>query len=147
LLRLDFSLLALACAAALVTGCSSGSSTSPLPNVTSSPSPAASATASPVPSPTASPTPAPTPVSGALVSPASLTFNAVGFTQTLTAATLNPLTVSGCTGVVTYGAFTNGTLAVSSAAAGSCTLTIAFTATGQTASIPVVVTSIFVPVN
>jgi hypothetical protein len=120
--RLDFSVPALVLATALLAACSGGSSPA-------------------TPSPTASP------IAGVIASPSSLTFNATGFTQTITTAVSGGYTASGCTGVVTIGAFSGTALPITSTAGGTCTLTITYTATGQTASIPVTVTSVFLPVN
>ena len=65
---------------------------------------------------------------GPAASPASLTFTAAGQTQAIAVSDpgllLSVYTVSGCDGVVTAGAVTNGSLTVTSVAAGSCTLTV-----------------------
>jgi hypothetical protein len=54
-------------------------------------------------------------------------------------------TVSGCAGIVSYGAVANGVLNVTSVAAGTCTLTITDTFS-HTATVSVVVTTLSVPV-
>jgi hypothetical protein len=65
---------------------------------------------------------------GPAVSPASLSFTAGGQTQAIAVSDPGLLrdvyTVSGCAGIVTAGAVTNGSLTVTSVAAGSCTLTV-----------------------
>ncbi len=65
---------------------------------------------------------------GPAASPASLTFSAAGQTQAIAVTDPGLLrevyTVSGCEGIVTAGAVTNGSLTVTSLAAGSCTLTV-----------------------
>jgi hypothetical protein len=53
--------------------------------------------------------------------------------------------VSGCSGVATYGAVSNGTLAVTSFAAGQCTITVSDSFNQTTIS--VTVTTLSVPVQ
>jgi hypothetical protein len=68
---------------------------------------------------------------GPAVSPASLTFSDAGQAQAIAVSDLGlpraVYTVSGCAGIVTAGAVTNGSLTVTSVAAGSCTLTVSDT--------------------
>jgi hypothetical protein len=87
----------------------------------------------------------PVPAAGIAASPASLSFASAGITQSV--AVSDPrfngrFTVSGCEGIVTYGAVTGGALTVTSAAAGSCMLTIGDTveAVAKSTTLPVSVT-------
>ncbi len=77
---------------------------------------------------------------GPAASPASLTFSAAGQTQAIAVSDPGLLrevySVSGCDGIVTAGAVTNGTLTVTSVAAGSCTLTVSDTLSRST-TVPV----------
>jgi len=96
------------------------------------------------------PTPAPTPTPGPLsVAPSSLTFNSIGLAQPVIVTDprfTGTYTISGCAGVATFGPVTNGTLSVTSAAAGSCTLTVSDTFL-HSAPIAITVTSLSVPVQ
>jgi|GEM_PF-5922934 hypothetical protein len=73
---------------------------------------------------------------GPAVSPASLTFTAAGQTQAIAVSDPGLLrdvyTVSGCEGIITAGAVTNGSLTVTSVSAGSCTLTVSDTLSRST---------------
>jgi hypothetical protein len=105
--------------------------------------PVAQPTASASPSPTASPTPGPL-----SVTPTTLSFAATGLVQNLTVGDPNytgAFTISGCSGIVTFGAVMSGSLSVTSVAAGSCTLTISDTFSHQT-TVAVGVNTLTVPV-
>jgi hypothetical protein len=83
--------------------------------------------ASPVPTATATASPTPGPLS---VTPTTLSFVAAGLVQNLTVGDPNytgAFTVSGCSGIVTFGTVVSGSLSVTSVAGGSCTLTISDT--------------------
>jgi hypothetical protein len=54
-------------------------------------------------------------------------------------------TVSGCSGIATYGAVSNGTLGVTSSAAGQCAITVSDTF--NQATIAVTVTTLSVPIQ
>jgi hypothetical protein len=96
---------------------------------------------SPSPSPTASPGPL-------AVSPSALTFNGAAQVQTVTVTDpgTTAITMSGCTGIATLGAFANGSFSVTSVAAGSCTITVSDAFTHQ-ATIAVGVTTLGVPIQ
>jgi hypothetical protein len=73
-------------------------------------------------------------------SPSNLTFSAPGVTQAVTLSDpgfRGTYTVEGCAGIVTLGAVANGMLSVTSAAAGTCMLTISNRATSTTVSVGV----------
>jgi hypothetical protein len=76
------------------------------------------------PAPSVSLTPSPGPLS---VMPTTLSFTATGLVQNLTVADPNytgGFSISGCSGIVTFGTVVSGLMSVTSVAAGSCTLTI-----------------------
>jgi len=91
----------------------------------------------------------PTPVGPLTVSPTSLSFSFVGQVQNVTVSDpgyTGAYTVSGCTGVATYGTVTNGTLSVTASGAGSCTITVRDTASHQ-ATVAVGVSVLSVPIQ
>lgn len=95
------------------------------------------------------PAPSPTASAGPLaVSPAALTFNGTAQTQTVTVTDPGTMsiTMSGCSGIATLGALTNGAFTVTSVAAGACTITVSDTFTHQ-ATISVSVTTLGVPIQ
>jgi hypothetical protein len=96
-----------------------------------------------------SPSPAPSATPGPLsAAPGTLTFNSTGLTQPVVVTDpgfSGTYVVSGCAGIANFGAVTNGTLNVTSAAAGSCTLTISDTFS-HSATVSVGVTALNVPV-
>ena len=96
--------------------------------------------------PTPAPTPTPAPLS---VTPSSLSFTSAGQTATLSVSDPNVSAVpavSGCTGIASAGAVTNGSLTVTAVAAGTCQLTIT-DALKRSVAVPVTVTTLAVPVN
>jgi hypothetical protein len=101
------------------------------------------------PAPSASPTPTASPTPGPLsVTPTTLSFSAVGLTQSLTVGDPNytgAFTISGCSGIATIGAVVSGSLSVTSVAGGSCTLTISDALSHQT-TVSVSVNTLSVPV-
>jgi hypothetical protein len=105
--------------------------------------PIAQPAASASPTPNASPTPGPL-----SVTPATLSFTAAGLTQSLTVGDpsyTGAYTISGCSGIATFGAVVSGSLSVTSVAGGSCTLTISDTISHQT-TVSVSVNTLSVPV-
>jgi hypothetical protein len=116
-----------------------------LPTAVPSPAPIASSTATPSPSPNPTTTASPGPLS---VSPTELTFNGVAQVQTVnvTDSGTTAITMSGCAGIATLAAFANGSFAVTSVAAGSCTITVSDAFTHQ-ATIAVGVTTLGVPIQ
>jgi len=121
-------------------GCVGGSTAAPLPAAT----PAVAPTPTPTPTPVGTPTPGP--LSAA---PPTLAFNSVGVTQAVTVTDpsyTGIYTVSGCAGIATLSAVTNGKFNVTSVAVGTCTLTISDTFSHQV-TIAVSVTTLSVPVN
>jgi hypothetical protein len=129
--------IALVCVMSL-TGCVGTSVAAPRP------------TAAPTPTPTPAPLPSPTPTPVPLVAaPATLTFNSVGVTQSVSitgGATPGVFTVAGCAGVATFNVVSPGVFTVTSTGAGACTFTFA-NASLQQATIAVSVTTLSVPVN
>jgi hypothetical protein len=122
---------------AVLTACGGPVSTVPIATASASPTPTATATA------TASPTPGPLSVTAT-----TLSFTAAGLTQSLTVADPNytgAFTISGCTGIATFGAVVSGSLSVTSVAGGSCTLTISDTFSHQV-TVSVSVNTLSVPV-
>jgi len=94
-------------------------------------------------------TPTPVPAGPLAVSPTSLSFSFVGQVLNLSVSESNytgAFTVSGCTGVVSHGSVTNGTLAVTAQGAGSCTLTFG-DANGHQATVVVGVSVLSVPIQ
>jgi hypothetical protein len=92
----------------------------------------------------------PTPMTGPLsASPTSLSFSGTGQLQTTTVTDsgyTGALTVSGCSGIATTSGPTTGSLSVTSAAAGTCTLTITDT-TGARSTVAITVSTLSLPVQ
>jgi hypothetical protein len=93
--------------------------------------------------------PAPTSSPGPLsVAPATLAFTTTGLLQHLTIGDpgyTGTFTVSGCTGIVTAGAVTSGSMSVTSVASGTCTLTVGDSFSHQM-TVSVSVSTLTVPV-
>jgi hypothetical protein len=83
------------------------------------------------------------------VSSTSLSFTATGLTQSLTVGDPNytgAFTISGCSGIVTFGTVVSGSLSVTSVTGGTCTLTISDTFSHQV-PVSVSVNTLSVPIN
>ena len=96
--------------------------------------------------PLAKPTASPGPLS---VTPATVSFAATGLVQKLTISDPNgngAFIISGCTGFAAYGGLVNGSLSLTSVAAGICTLTISDSFLHQV-TVPVSVNTLSVPVQ
>jgi hypothetical protein len=124
---------------AMLAACGGPVNTVPVaqPAPSASPTPTASA------SPTASPSPGPL-----SVMPTTLSFTAAGLVQNLTVGDpsyTGAFTISGCSGIVTFGTVVSGSLNVTSVAGGSCSLTISDTFSHQV-TVSVSVNTLTVPV-
>jgi hypothetical protein len=101
------------------------------------------------PGPSTSPTPTASSSPGPLsVTPATLSFTATGLLQSLTVGDpsyTGAYTVSGCSGIATFGTVVSGSLSVTSVAGGTCTLTISDTFSHQV-TVSVSVNTLSVPV-
>jgi hypothetical protein len=97
----------------------------------------------------AAPLPSPTPTPGPLAAaPAALTFNGIAQVQTVTITDprATTFTVSGCSGIATLSAVTNGTFTVTSIGAGSCSILVSDASTNQV-TVAVGVTTLGVPIQ